>query len=126
MGFDGVGDLQLGHNLLIVDRLLIALDCTNLRVLQLGHNLLIVDSRLGVKPYVMVFNPSIGPQSFDCGQTEYRDTDGRLYILQLGHNLLIVDSLSGERDVVGVYDLQLGHNLSIVDRRSTIGKAELS
>ena len=41
---------------------------TKVVILQLGHNLLIVDRYRILKEASYLRSPSIGPQSFDCGQ----------------------------------------------------------
>ena len=41
--------------------------------LQLGHNLLIVDRIEQSDAVCDIFPPSIGPQSFDCGQAVFQD-----------------------------------------------------
>ena len=64
-------NLQLGHNLLIVDRIDKGGKIPKVQHLQLGHNLLIVDSSRKPQGFVETKHPSIGPQSFDCGQSGY-------------------------------------------------------
>ena len=133
--------LQLGHNLLIVDSIWPCVKVSKTlhtfnwatifwlwtafrgsssshtsQYLQLGHNLLIVDSGEQVEDHIGYDWPSIGPQSFDCGQHYVKSLDFEFFspfnwatifwlwtasrkccsfawdtTLQLGHNLLIVD-----------------------------------